>query len=55
MIRVINLSAGYRMIKSRREREEAGRAFVKGMMDFVLCICISKQMPNCILTLKNVL
>lgn len=37
------------------EREEAGRAFVKGMIDFVLCICISKEIPNCILKLKNIL
>lgn len=27
--------------------EEAGRAFGNGMMDFALCICLSKEIPNC--------
>ena len=49
---MINLSAGYRMIKSRRDRRQG--AFGKGMMDFVLCICISKEIPSSIFKFKSI-
>lgn len=35
--------------------KRGGRAFGKGMMDFVLCFYISKEISNCILTLKSIL
>lgn len=40
------------MIKSRRDRRQG--AFGKGMMDFVLCICISKEIPSFISKFKGI-